>query len=193
MIPDKSRLMKLLLLRKDSKSVILSVCREMLKPGQQADLSTIAKILDMLNKVYQQHLEKEVLILAGEIPATDFNHAQVIVDQSEMYTHVFSEFEDNREIKYKFKVAVLIEYIRSLSQCNIPVQHYLYELIINILVRNNCFYQLHQFLQYHVLADSKPLACLMLSLEHVYAPAHQLALDMLQGPVFTVLCCLRNV
>ncbi|CAC5360300.1 Regulator of MON1-CCZ1 complex [Mytilus coruscus] len=70
--------------------------------------------------------------------------------------------------------------IRSWSQCNIPVQHYLYELIINILVRNNCFYQLHQFLQYHVLADSKPLACLMLSLEHVYAPAHQLALDMLK-------------
>lgn len=59
--------MKLLLLRKDSKSVILSVCREMLKPGQQADLSTIAKILDMLNKVYQQHLEKEVLILVGMI------------------------------------------------------------------------------------------------------------------------------
>jgi hypothetical protein len=45
-------------------------------------------------------------------------------------------------------------------------------------VRNNCFYQLHQLLQYHVLADSKPLACLMLSLEHVYPPAHQLALDM---------------
>ena len=60
------------------------------------------------------------------------------------------------------------------------LQHYLYELIINILVRNNCFYQLHQFLQYHVLADSKPLACLMLSLEHVYPPAHQLALDMLK-------------
>ncbi|KAL5016981.1 hypothetical protein ScPMuIL_006570 [Solemya velum] len=60
------------------------------------------------------------------------------------------------------------------------MQHYLYELIINILVHNNCFYQLHQFLQYHVLTDSKPLACLMLSLESVYTPAHQLALDMLK-------------
>ena len=37
------------------------------------------------------------------------------------------------------------------------LQHYLYELIINVLVHNNCFYQLHQFLQYHVLSDSKPL------------------------------------
>lgn len=180
MIPDKSKLIKFLLLRQDSKSVVLSVCRQMLLPGQQANLAVIAKVLDMLNRVYQQHLEKEVQIMAGETPSQDFSQAKVIVDQSEMYTHVFSEFENNKEIKSKFKVAVLIEYIRSLSQCNIPVQHYLYELIINTLVRNNCFYQLHQFLQYHVLADSKPLACLMLSLEHLYPPAHQLALDMLK-------------
>lgn len=55
--------MKFLLLRRDSKAVILSVCRQMLLPGQQCNLSIIAKVLDMLNKVYQQHLEKEVLIL----------------------------------------------------------------------------------------------------------------------------------
>ena len=55
--------MKFLLLRRDSKAVILSVCRQMLLPGQQINLSIIAKVLDMLTKVYQQHLEKEVLIL----------------------------------------------------------------------------------------------------------------------------------
>ncbi|XP_078317417.1 regulator of MON1-CCZ1 complex-like [Crassostrea virginica] len=105
---------------------------------------------------------------------------KVVIDQSDMFTHVFSALEDNKNLKYKFMVAALIEYIRSLSENNITVQHYLYEMIINILVRNNCFYQLHQFLQYHVLQDSKPLACLMLSLESVYPPAHQLALDMLK-------------
>ena len=41
------------------------------------------------------------------------------------------------------------------------------------------FYQLHQYLQYHVIGDSKPVACLLLSLESVYAPARQLALDMM--------------
>jgi len=55
--------MKFLLLRRDSKAVILSVCRQMLLPGQQINLSIIAKVLDMLTKVYQQHLEKEVLML----------------------------------------------------------------------------------------------------------------------------------
>ncbi|KAK3089040.1 hypothetical protein FSP39_000342 [Pinctada imbricata] len=178
MIPDKYRLVKLLLVRDDSKRVILSVCRNMLLPGQQANLVSIAKIFDMLNKVYQQYLESECQNLATDSGVPQ--RSRVIIDQSDMYTHVFSVFEDNKDIKYKFMVAVIIEYIRSLNQCAIPVQHYLYELIINILVPNNCFYQLHQFLQYHVLTDSKPLACLMLSLESVYAPAHQLALDMLK-------------
>ncbi|VVC27360.1 Hypothetical protein CINCED_3A024239 [Cinara cedri] len=34
-------------------------------------------------------------------------------------------------------------------------------------------------IQYHIVIDSKPLACLLLSLESLYPPAHQLALDML--------------
>ena len=48
-------------------------------------------------------------------------------------------------------------------------QHYLYEMIINILVRNNCFYQLHQFLQYHVLQDSKPLVRISRIITHIEA------------------------
>lgn len=180
MIPDKHVLAKFLLARDDSKRVILNVCRSMLSSESQATLSTISKVLDMLNKVYQDYLNSEIHVLAGDPPSKPDPAMKVVIDQSDMYTHVFSVFEDNKSIKYKFMVAVLIEYIRSLSENNITVQHYLYELIINILVHNNCFYQLHQFLQYHVLQDSKPLACLMLSLESVYPPAHQLALDMLK-------------
>lgn len=77
--------------------------------------------------------------------------------------------------------------------------------MIKTLVQHNLFYMLHQFLQYHVLSDSKPLvspppepedtdsrskvksfflcvfeACLLLSLESTYPPAHQLSLDMLK-------------
>lgn len=136
----------------------------------------------MLNQVYKTYLEIEVHMIPVEAtPALTVGpRKKVTVDQSDMFTHVFSVFEEHKEIPYKFMVAVLIEYIRSLNQFLIPVQHFLYELVINILVQNNCFYQLHQFLQYHVLGDSKPLACLMLSLESVYPPAYQLALDMLK-------------
>lgn len=174
MIPDKDRLIQFLLSRRDSKPVILFVCAQMLIPGHQASLQSLARVYDLLNRIYKQHLE------ADTSDASSGNSKKVVIEQSDMFTHVFSVFEEYKDIKYKFMVAVLIEYIRSLNQFNIPVQHYLYELIINILVHNNCFYQLHQFLQYHVLGDSKPLACLMLSLESVYPPAHQLALDMLK-------------
>ncbi|XP_075389179.1 regulator of MON1-CCZ1 complex isoform X2 [Tenrec ecaudatus] len=84
------------------------------------------------------------------------------------------------EMPRKFVISILMEYIRSLNQCQIPVQHYLHELVIKTLVQHNLFYMLHQFLQYHVLSDSKPLACLLLSLESFYPPAHQLSLDMLK-------------
>ncbi|XP_052280303.1 regulator of MON1-CCZ1 complex-like isoform X2 [Dreissena polymorpha] len=179
MIPDKCRLVKFLLQRQKSKVVILDVFRQMLMPGMQVGLPVISRILDMLNDGYMQYLDQEIQALAIEPSSQQDPRDRVIIDQSDMYTNVFAVFEDNSKIPYKFKVAVLIEYIRSLSQRDIPVQHYVYELLINTLVHNNCFYQLHQFLQYHVLSDSKPLACLMLSLETEYPPAHQLALDML--------------
>ncbi|XP_002737795.1 regulator of MON1-CCZ1 complex-like [Saccoglossus kowalevskii] len=183
MIPDKGRLMDFLLLRTECKMVILSVCKQALVPGHQCNLPTISRIFDKLNQGYRNYLEQEQQGTQGvEMGMVKSNRkrSQAVVDQSDMYTHVFSVFVDNRDVKHKFIVAVLMEYIRSLNQFQIPVQHYLYELVINTLVQNNCFYQLHQFLQYHVLSDSKPLACLMLSLESVYPPAHQLALDMLK-------------
>lgn len=105
---------------------------------------------------------------------------QAVVDQSDVYTHVLSPFTENKEMPHKFVIAVLMEYIRSLNQFQIAVQHYLHELVIKTLVQHNLFYMLHQFLQYHVLSDSKPLACLLLSLESFYPPAHQLSLDMLK-------------
>ncbi|KAK7492946.1 hypothetical protein BaRGS_00015893 [Batillaria attramentaria] len=181
MLPDKVKLIQFLLNRGESKSVLLSVCRDMLIPGQQTSLPVISQVYDMLNQVYKAYLETEAHMMSVESSASPAaSRSKVIIDQSDMFTHVFAVFEEHKDVPYKFMVAVLIEYIRSLNQFVIPVQHFLYELIINILVHNNCFYQLHQFLQYHVLGDSKPLACLMLSLESVYPPAHQLALDMLK-------------
>ena len=60
MIPDKCRLMEFLLLRRDSKMVILTVCKQILMPATQAKLTTIARVFNMLNKVYFNYLEAEV-------------------------------------------------------------------------------------------------------------------------------------
>ncbi len=52
--------------------------------------------------------------------------------------------------------------------------------VIDLLIRSGRFYQLHQFLQYHVIGDSVHVACQLLAVEKSYPPAYQLALDMLK-------------
>ena len=47
---------------------------------------------------------------------------KIVIDQSDMYTHVLTPVAERKDIKYKFVVAVLVEYIRSLNHFQIPVQ-----------------------------------------------------------------------
>ncbi|PNF37761.1 hypothetical protein B7P43_G11318 [Cryptotermes secundus] len=176
------------------------VLQSILEPTEQnrSHLVVIAELFDHLNDVYRSFLEVEMqsqmgtpassgLSVSPARPAAPVQpKAPVVIDQSDMYTNVFSRFAD-RHTKDgdlvdggKFVVWVLLEYVRSLTDFHIPVQHYLHELVINSLVQHKAYYQLHQLLQYHVVSDSKPLACLLLSLENLYPPAHQLALDMLK-------------
>ncbi|XP_070960970.1 regulator of MON1-CCZ1 complex-like [Oncorhynchus clarkii lewisi] len=188
LLQDKGKLMDFLLRRRDCKMVILSVCAQMLNRGDKGGLPVVATVFDKLNQVYKEYLEAEqTYTVATESGPSRGSAArerpvrtQAVIDQSDMYTHVLSSFSEKKDTSHKFIIAVLMEYIRSLNQVQITVQHYLYELVIKMLVQHNLFYMLHQFLQYHVLSDSKPLACLLLSLESTYPPAHQLSLDMLK-------------
>ncbi|XP_044777115.1 regulator of MON1-CCZ1 complex isoform X2 [Neomonachus schauinslandi] len=187
LLPDKGRLMDFLLQRKECKMVILSVCSQMLSESDRAALPVIATVFDKLNHEYKKYLDAEqsytTALEAGQSRSSPLLkrpvRTQAVIDQSDMYTHVLSVFTE-KDVPHKFVIAVLMEYIRSLNQFQIAVQHYLHELVIKTLVQHNLFYMLHQFLQYHVLSDSKPLACLLLSLESFYPPAHQLSLDMLK-------------
>ncbi|XP_028924175.1 regulator of MON1-CCZ1 complex isoform X1 [Ornithorhynchus anatinus] len=188
LLPDKGRLVDFLLQRKDCKPVILAVCSQMLSVSDRGTLPVIATVFDKLNSEYKKYLEAEqsyaLAVETGQSRSSPLLkrpvRTQAVIDQSDMYTHVLSEFTEKKELPPKFITAVLMEYLRSLNQFQITVQHYLHELVIKTLVQHNLFYVLHQFLQYHVLSDSKPLACLLLSLESIYPPAHQLALDMLK-------------
>uniref|UniRef100_A0A8C7NC23 Regulator of MON1-CCZ1 n=1 Tax=Oncorhynchus kisutch TaxID=8019 RepID=A0A8C7NC23_ONCKI len=188
LLQDKGKLMDFLLRRRDCKMVILSVCAQMLNGGDKGGLPVVATVFDKLNQVYKEYLEAEqtYTVATESVPSRGSAarerpvRRQAVIDQSDMYTHVLSSFSEKKDTSHKFIIAVLMEYIRSLNQVQITVQHYLYELVIKMLVQHNLFYMLHQFLQYHVLSDSKPLACLLLSLESTYPPAHQLSLDMLK-------------
>ena len=170
MIADKCVLIQLLLMRSEGKEVILDVCRECLEPGRQVNLAVIGAIFDYLNNAYK--------IIGGSVADMSGKKYRNAINQRDIYTRVFAPLSDRQDMLYSFIVAAVIDYIRSLNKYQIPVEHFLFELIMNILIENKCFYQLHQFLQYHVISDSKPLAMLLLSKELVYHPATQLAMDM---------------
>nr|CAD7438832.1 unnamed protein product [Timema bartmani] len=199
LIQDKCLLVDCLMQRKNAKQVVIQVLQDILEPTEQnrAYLVVVAELFDHLNDVYRSFLEVEMQSQMGTPASSALSvsppkpsapvvlKAPVVVDQADMYTNVFSRFADKRKEGdtdggSKFIVWVLLEYIRSLTDYQIPVQHYLHELVINSLVHYQAYYQLHQLLQYHVVSDSKPLACLLLSLENLYPAAHQLALDMLK-------------
>ncbi|XP_012274553.1 uncharacterized protein C18orf8 [Orussus abietinus] len=187
LITDKVLLIEFLMQRKDAKNVLVQVLQNLMMemPVTLMDMPTI---FGKLNAVYRSHLENEIQSQMGtplqnnmKCPTTvseSLTH-KMLLDQSDMYSHVLSKFNEDK-IQPKMLVWILLEYIRSLVEHGIPVQHYLYELLITTLVRRKAYYQLHQLLQYHVVTDSKPLACLLLSLENLYPAALQLALDMLK-------------
>lgn len=198
MIHDKCLLVDFLMKRSESKPVVIQVLQEILEPTAQncSHLIVVAELFDHLNEVYRNFLQNEMQNHIGTPASSSLSVSPIkcapspfknwiVIDQSDMYTNVFSKFverakDSDEGSSGKFEVWVLLEYIRSLTDYHIPVQHYLYELLINSLVQHQAYYQLHQLLQYHVVSDSKPLACLLLSLESLYPAAHQLALDMLK-------------
>ena len=168
MMTDKCNVIQLLLMRNGGKEVIFDVCRESLEPGRQANLGILGAMFDQFNHAYKS--------MGGELSlGRRYRNA---ISQKELYSQVFVPFSDRKDMSYQYMVAVVIEYIRSLNKFGLSVEHFLFELIMILLIENKCFYQLHQFLQYHVICDSKPLAMLLLSKELVYPPATQLAMDM---------------
>ena len=188
MIEDKAKLTDFLLLRSNSKEVIINVVNQGFIPGQQISMNVVAQVFDKINGVYAESIEltnsgtvsNDAGTKENDLTGTWF-HKSSVIDQSDMYAQVFLSCSQSNGPKYpKFQRAALLEYIRSLNSFKIPIEFFLIEFMINILVQSNSFYQLHQFLQYHILSDSKPLALLLLSLEERYPAGYNLALDMLK-------------
>ncbi|OQR68066.1 hypothetical protein BIW11_02080 [Tropilaelaps mercedesae] len=91
----------------------------------------------------------------------------------DLVCHVFKPLVEKLDQTYMF--SVLVEHMRTKE----VIGDSLRDIMVSNLIKRNKFYQLHQFLQYHILGDSKPLANQLLALASEYPPAQQLALDML--------------
>ncbi|XP_067932281.1 regulator of MON1-CCZ1 complex-like [Watersipora subatra] len=184
MISDRCLLIEVLLHRNGAKSLILDVVRDMIRPGIGYPLATIGEVFNKLNQVYAYNEDRkgEIEQLSMVDPALAEDAVNVI-QQDDVYTHIFCPIFNDDSLKYptaNFPISVLIEYINSLQSFSQQIHFYLYELLVNHLVKCSELFRLHQFLQYHVLTDSKHLACLLLSLQNIYPAAYQIALDMLK-------------
>jgi len=105
-------------------------------------------------------------------------HAGVLIDQSELYTTVLVPAQQDGVDLCRIQ-SVIVELLLSLALYKLKPRQFILEMFINLAVKTQQFYQMHQYIQYGVITDSKHLACIILSLENVYPPARQIALDMM--------------
>ncbi|CAF0782953.1 unnamed protein product [Brachionus calyciflorus] len=191
---DNLKLTEFLLNRKNTKLHVLKVVENVIQT--KSSLKTIGNIFDKINEVYRVSfylLQNEInQTLGGEVGSLLNNQNEEnksvknqipFIEQYDMHNLILYPLLDDEKwwnSNSKFTIAIIVEYFRSLNCNSIPIEHYLYKLLVNALIKANQLYQLHQYLQYHVLSDSKPLACLLLSIQSTYSAANQLALDMLK-------------
>ena len=178
MLSNESQLFDFLIFRRNSKNVLVNLCNKtIMQPTFDVNnntLATLSFLFKKLNRIYKESLKED-----SQTKKDQQAKKYIVIDQKDMYQFVFSSFEFvNPNISDSLVTAILIDYINSLIYFEIPIQYFIYKLLISLLIRNENYYQLHQFLQYHVFTDSKQLACQLLSLHQAYPPALQLALDM---------------
>ncbi|CAF2877394.1 unnamed protein product [Rotaria sp. Silwood2] len=206
LIPDRLLLIDILLRRIHGKSSILTLLRTLLTniiAPVQIDSNNVSnisssnvldwwiEIIDRINRVFIENSPNRplldqsdvysVLSLFSTIVSISTIGSTTTLHRSLSIASNDTILDDSHQTKaLKFAISIVIEYIRSLNGFNIEVQYFIYELLVNLLVKNNQFFQLQQLIQYQVLTDSLKLACLLLSLSHKQQPTTQIALDMLK-------------
>jgi len=181
-IPDLSVCTQWALKRTSGQEVLLKLLLDHIKLPKPS-LQKLQESFNHINSVYRVWAEAELQMqtaspVSAPPPGKPPVPPRVLICQVDIYQHILQKLIDKDELLQNMEWA-LISYITSLSEYGIPTEPVLNELLIKILVRRNKFTALMQLLQYGVVADSKPLACLLLSLGNLHPAASQLALDML--------------
>lgn len=180
-ISDLSLCVQLALKRTGGKQVLLKLLHNAINK-KNPPLASIQKSFPYINAVYRQWAETE-LQLQIAMPANanqttiKSTALRVLIDQNDIYNNVLQGLSS--ESNPSCLEWVLLAYMKSLNEHGIVPQHHLNEMLITTMVRRGKYTALHQLLQYGVVTDSKPLACLLLSLGNLHPAASQLALDML--------------
>ena len=220
---DRLLLTDILLRRANGKASLLTLLRTLLTniiAPVQIDSNSVSnitasmvlewwiEIIDRINRVFVENSLTRPLLDQSDIYSVLSLFSTIVsipsIASSTAYHRSLSIGSNNATLddadhvnELKFATSIVIEYIRSLNDYNITVQYFIYELLVNLLVKSNQFFQLQQLIQYQVLTDSLQLgkrhilspsstvhspilACLLLSLSNKHQPTTQIALDMLK-------------
>jgi hypothetical protein len=177
MMSDKIKLVRFLFNRSDGKNYILSICREGLDSTTKMPFEVMSPIFDIISMEFKLSEHSKHL---GDVHTMDSGRPKKLftISPTDLYTKVFIPHKEGKACSLKALSTALCEYVRTLHKREVKVDSCIYELMISILMEQKNFYQLQQFIQYHVIEDSQPLACLLLSKELAYPASSQLALDM---------------
>ena len=104
-------------------------------------------------------------------------HGYMLISQMDVFLHVFERARPY--IPLTQLIPVVVEYLRSIHRHFLKTEDILNDLLVSLLLQAGHTYNLHQYLQYHILNDSLPIANRLISVAPVYPPAYQLGIDML--------------
>ncbi|KND04868.1 uncharacterized protein SPPG_00567 [Spizellomyces punctatus DAOM BR117] len=110
---------------------------------------------------------------------TPADYAEGIFSQEHMYALIFNVLGRESDFPVRYLTRCILEYIAALSATE-PIQPYFHELLAELLVKDQRYAELHQYVQYNVVQDSIAVARLLLSKSAEYGPYQQLGLDMLK-------------
>ncbi|XP_050314987.1 regulator of MON1-CCZ1 complex [Anthonomus grandis grandis] len=170
---------RVLLKRHEGKPVLLKLLLDAIN-GPRPPLDALQPVFNHVNFVYREWVETELQSQSGAPPGAPLSpplanrkRPRVLIDQNVMVDEIFQKITGDIER------GVLLAYVSSLAEFGIPAQFGLNRMLVTNLAKQKKFTALQQLLQYGVIADSKPMAVLLLSLGNMHPSSKQMALDML--------------
>uniref|UniRef100_A0A7S0CXT4 Mic1 domain-containing protein n=1 Tax=Amorphochlora amoebiformis TaxID=1561963 RepID=A0A7S0CXT4_9EUKA len=139
------------------------------------------KVIKKISLIQGENKEKKTSIERyerGEVWAPKGWMGYQVISQEDLCESVFQKCIDSG-LSPRRLTPYMIECIRSAIRQSLRITPKFNMMLVDFLIMDKRFFELHQFLQYHVLQDSTELASILISLEKSYEPAFQLGLDML--------------
>ena len=102
-----------------------------------------------------------------------------LILQSEMMNYVFQPLCDELMFDSGYFSLCIQEYVRSLINEDIQIQHNFQMLIAKVFIRTQNYQKLQEYLQYHIIKDSMDIAFLLIGNVKVFNSGFLIAVDML--------------